>query len=269
MGGSSRYEAPVCQGMAFAHQQGYHASPCLSGEGAKIITVKKGQVDFPNPSPDEMCQKWDHNRLQNSPTCHCEYDVERLQVDKAKDGINVGVDKINDREKEKAAALACKVESSNVERMIEFANIDRYMVSLSTFDLDYPQGGNGSCNGRHTLVTYDRSSGQPFKLIDVIGWNHEAPALLDALADDFIARYPSDEQDEVMRQKTKNAVKDYFIRDGLKSTDIYVEKGVVWVNVSDFMRSCAEGSLFPIRVPDRFISSQTAFSNKLTRDIHD
>ena len=221
---------------------------------AKIETLHKGNVIFTNPK---------NKKHQIT----CEQDVKAVTVE----GTSAGIQKINDREKRVAKSFQCTKNHAYVWRTIEGVSTTAFFVSLATHELVYGQSAGGSCHGRYTLTTFKTSSGEPIILADIINDNSEH-ALAEALADDFITRYGKDQEGKSRPpgelQTLKEQVLNFLIQKGFSTLGVFAQKGEVWVNIGTFMFSCAEGNLFPVKVPNSFIVKDTNFYEGLQNQIH-
>lgn len=236
------------------------------GPVARILTLREGKKDYPNPfSSDDPemrehdCSEWNQttNRLESSPVCHCQESVKYVRVDGESDGIR----RINAAEKKIAESYECSADDSGVGRSILALYTHPGFLSLATFQEHYCQGCGGSCHGNHTFTTFDLRRGTAYVLADIVDMTQK-DSLFNALADQFLKKF-GDRIDPNEQQKLRKSVMTILSKIDFQKDSVYLERSKVFVNVEDFIFSCADGNLFPIQIPASFIKADFAEKIKI------
>lgn len=220
------------------------------GVALRVEILRDGEKDFPNPhkSGDEenQCWKWGENseRVYES-SCHCREKVEFLHLDRA--GSFGG--QFNSAERKRAEGFQCSSEFAYVDRVVVSAAANKHFMSAVTRELFYGQGSAGSCHGHYEFSTYDLSTGQSRLLTDMVD-ETALSRLPEILANDFVQRHGAESSD---KNRLKQQVIEALKKNDPKKTGIYVELGKVWLNVDEWIFSCADGNFHPVLLPESIL----------------
>ena len=155
---------------------------------------------------------------------------------------------VNDEEGRAAAATTCTTASNSVLRAALKFSVTARTVSTAIYELDDCRGCNGSCHGAVRLSSFDATTGARLVLADAVA-PQLLPALKARLIETFVAANAGADDKAFMRKQLADDLNRDFARDG-----VYVEKGVVFVDLNTFVLSCAEGSFHPVAVPVEFLT---------------
>ena len=120
---------------------------------------------------------------------------------------------------------------------------------------------SGSCQASNLFNTYDRETGKALPLGDALDAQADLAALVADLAGDFTERYDA-------TGLHKSAVEGWLRRQDLKKLGVYADADGLWVNINSFAVSCADGSLYPVRVPAKYISNATILGAAMKEVAH-
>jgi hypothetical protein len=129
-------------------------------------------------------------------------------------------------------------------------------VSTASYQLFESVGANGSCHGEVSFETRDLANGRIYTVADIVPAIN-AQSLREAVAKAYevqIRRF-MDVRDgaEITKLARRFTAKH---QDELSNSGIYVEDGRVFVNISGFDFSCAEGSFHPVELPPALFDRQ-------------
>ncbi|MEQ1789853.1 MAG: hypothetical protein ABL857_05355, partial [Rickettsiales bacterium] len=191
--------------------------------------------------------------------CTCEENVAYLQFG----GKAKGAEKINAQEKKQAEKYKCNVDNATVQHIPEFSYASSDLISIAMYNLEYGRTSGGSCHGNHQFVTYDAETGNEYKLKDIVGESN-VPSVHDVLVNGFIRHYAEPDAAEIKDKNKyqrymegiKKSLQRYFMREPLEKAGFIVENGKLYVNIGEFMLSCAGGSFYPAELPEKFIKPE-------------
>jgi hypothetical protein len=136
---------------------------------------------------------------------------------------------------------------ASVNRTIVSVSTGPDLINILTQELLYCQRCGDGCEGSFQLTTYDTQTGDEYSLCDVV--QAGIPRLRDLLTEDFMARYGSRAGSEGMKRQ----VEEVLASADPQKTGIYAEAGKAWMNIGDFVFSCADGNLFPMQIPSSIL----------------
>lgn len=167
--------------------------------------------------------------------CTCEESVKYVVVA----GNGKGVYAINTRERENSELYQrCNFDYAYIQREPRYIYTSSKVVSTAIYELVFGRTSNGSCHGGIKLTTYDVNSGKPYLLGDVIS-KKDLAKLKAELSATFAAKHST---------TAKNIADTITDQSG-----IYIENNNIYVNLDSFILGCADGSFFPIPIPQNLI----------------
>lgn len=158
---------------------------------------------------------------------------------------------VNEAEWRAADAARCTAEFSDVVREATHYAVSRKFVSTAIYERRYCQDCGGSCHGRTALATYDATTGAVLRVRDAVP-RARWPELKQRLIEDFTAAHfaAPDRAREAARIAASLDARNIG-EDGL-----FVERGKIYINLDLFALSCADGSFYPLEIPNRFLKPQ-------------
>jgi len=210
------------------------------------IFTRQRTISFPVPSGEAGEEL---RLICTNGKCDCSEHVQFFEFK----GPHKGFARINDIERSAASKTHCSVENANVARDALRFEISRSLISTAIFEIEYCHGCGGSCHGSTTLATYDELDGRLLKVGDVLKPG-AAEALRRHMIDYMVAKHGREEGNASLGQRlTQDLANRALLNEGF-----YAERGTLYINLSSFALSCADGSFFPIPIPPQLIKPELA-----------
>jgi hypothetical protein len=160
-------------------------------------------------------------------------------------------DYINQRLKMGAEAARCQedIDESYVSPTVTFSSPQLISVQYEITRLS--TGGNGSCHTQYKYLTFDLQTGKEYKPADLL-----RAADFPKIKNDIIDFFKS--QENLSLELLESHLDDDFW-----ALDIYLDNGSLYIDMNDYLRSCADGPHFPFPISRKYLKDTS--SNQVVR----
>jgi hypothetical protein len=234
----------------------------------EVKTLRSARKRFKNPvsknatRDENQCFNWatDGTR-QYSASCSCDEFVENFRLI----GETKAISKINAAEASEAKSIFCTDQYSLASRAVWKINVTQEFASKVVRSSTRFHQDGGSCHGEFSFETYALRSGHNYKLSEVLNKTTKA-ALQDTLLSSFSHQYVtkwegkskydhmSAEKNQKIYQIAISGTSRYLASMNIAETGFVIDRNKIWINIPEFLFSCAEGNLYPVSLPSRLIT---------------
>jgi hypothetical protein len=183
----------------------------------------------------------------NKSKCVCSADVVYPAL-VAKDGspaVNAALKKI-------AEGYACTAETAITRLRYDVTFNLGEIVSVVFDGYGRATGGQGSCHSQVLSLTANWKTGQVYKLADVLNAK-EGQAITDSMVS-YVMTYFGSRASKDDARRLEVSVRQ-SLKERLWNLGFYLKDRLLYVDLDDYILSCAEGPSFPVPIPSRFINN--------------
>jgi hypothetical protein len=184
----------------------------------------------------------------NKSKCVCSADVVYpvLTGKEASPAVNTALKKI-------AQGYVCTKELAITSLGYEVVFNSDQIVSIVFDGYGRATGGQGSCHSQVLAITANTGAGKVYKLEDVLK-REESQAITDSMVN-YVTTYFASRASKEDASRLESSVRQ-SLKERLWNLGFYLKDRLLFVDLDEYILSCAEGPSFPVPIPSRFIYNE-------------